>query len=246
MKSVIETLQDHVSIREFIDKPLDDEFLLKLIDNARRSPTSSNMQAYSFIVVKDRQRLKRIAALAGNQKWIESAGAFIAICADTYRLQKATELHGKELAKNFENFLVASVDAALVGMSLSLAAESMGLGTTMVGGIRNNPIEVAKFLGLASGVYAVFGLGIGWPDWDRVKPQKPRLPKEAVIHHETYSTDGLEQHIKDYDDILYEYYRSTGRNSPKAAWSGIIATRFSQGRRPHLKKELETLGFVID
>ncbi len=241
----METLQDHVSIREFIDKPIEDELLMKLIDTARRSPTSSNMQAYSFVVVRDKQRLKRIAALAGNQKWIETASAFIAICADTYRLQKATEIHGKTLARNFENFLVASVDAALVGMSLSLAAESIGLGTTMVGGIRNKPIEVARFLELPEGVYVVFGLGIGWPDWQRVKPKKPRLPRETVIHQETYHTDGLERQIESYDRTLHEYYLSTGRNSPKAAWSGIIARRFSEGRRPHLKEELEKLGFVL-
>ncbi len=241
----MQTLKDHVSIREFIDKPIEDDLLMELIDTARRSPTSSNMQAYSFVVIRDRQRIKHIASLAGNQKWIENAAAFIAICADTYRLQKAAEIHEKNLAKNFENFLVSSVDAALVGMSLSLAAESVGLGTTMVGGIRNRPIEVARFLELPEGVYVVFGLAIGWPDWQRVKPKKPRLPQEAVTHQETYSAKGLEKHIEDYDHVLYDYYTMTGRKSPKAAWSGIIARRFSEGRRPHLKKDLEELGFIL-
>ncbi len=244
--SVLDTLTKHVSIREFVDKPIPEEILVLLLDKARRAPTSSNMQAYSFVVVRDRNRLKKIAELAGNQRFIETCGAFVAICADVHRLEKAASLHEKQLAKNLENFLVASVDAALVGMSLSLLAESMGLGTTMIGGMRNFPKATAEFLGLPKGVYVVFGMVLGWPDIPRTKPPKPRLPFDAAVHFERYDDSNYEEQIRQYDKVLAEYYRKQGRTTPEAAWSGILAVRFSTPRRVNLRTELEQLGFCFD
>ncbi|MHA2252852.1 MAG: nitroreductase family protein, partial [Candidatus Kariarchaeaceae archaeon] len=133
--SVLETLNKHVSIREYLDKPIPDELLHKMFLAARRSPTSSNLQAYSFVVVRETETKKELARLAGNQKHVETCGAFVAICADIARLEKACEIHSKSLGKGLENTIVAVVDAALAGMSLATVAESFGLGTVMIGGM---------------------------------------------------------------------------------------------------------------
>ena len=62
---------------------------------------------------------------------------------------------------NFEMGLVTSVDAALVGMSASLAAESLGIKGVMIGAVRNNAVETAEILGLPHRVYVVFGMVLG-------------------------------------------------------------------------------------
>lgn len=241
---VIETLNHHVSIRKYTDAPLDDETLTTLLEAAQRSPTSSNMQAYSLVVVRDPERKKKLAVLAGNQKHVETCPVFVAICADIHRLNRACELHGKTLARNTENTLVATVDASLIGMSLATAAESIGLGTVMIGGIRNHPDEVAELLNLPDGAFVVYGLCIGWPD-DQPE-QKPRLPQRVIVHQETYDDSGLDQHLRDYDAALAAHYRSQGRETPDAAWTGILAKRFSQPRRPELRAILEKLGFSFE
>lgn len=243
--SVIDTLRNHVSIREYLDKPLDDKTIHFMINAARRSPTSSNMQAYSFVVVKNQEKKVELARLTGNQHHVETCSAFIAICADISRLRQACDLHEASLAQNLENTLVATVDASLVGMSLSLVAESMQLGTVMIGGIRNHPKEVSQLLGLPKGVFVVYGLCIGWPDWQNVKNQKPRLPEKAIIHHEQYYPIE-DQVLQGYDSELFDHYEAQGRNAHKDAWTGIIATRFSTPRRPHLRSDLEELGFQFD
>lgn len=245
-KSVIETLNKHVSIREFSDKAISDDMLNTILNSARRSPTSSNLQAYSFVVVRNPETKKELAELAGGQKHIETCNVFVAICADVFRLKAACELHNENLGKSLENTLVATVDASLAGMSLSSAAESVGLGTVMIGGMRNHPQKVADLLGFPKGVYVVYGMCIGWPDWDNVKNQKPRFKEDVIIHREKYDKNSIADHLKNYDKTLKDHYASEGRGTLDAAWTGIIASRFNQIRRPQLKTTLENMGFLFD
>ncbi len=241
--SVIDTLNKHVTVRFFTGEPVSDEMLHAILNAARRSPTSSNMQSYSIVVVRDADKKKKLAVLAGNQKHIEACDVFIAFCADVHRLETAAEMHGEVMAKSLETLLIPTVDAALVGMSVQLAAESFGLGAVMVGAMRNHPEEVAKLLGFPSGVYVVYGMSVGWPDWDKVPAQKPRLPEDLVIHHESYNGADPRDLLKRYDDTLADYYGRQNRNQDEAAWTGPIAKRLNTPRRPQLRDQLARLGF---
>ena len=243
---VTDVLNQRVSIRQYNGQPIPDEMLREILNSARRSPTSSNMQAYSFVVVRNPDTKKILAESAGNQKHIETCDVFLAICADVHRLEKACEMHGTQLAKNLENFLVSSVDAALVGMSVATVAESFGLGHVMIGGMRNHPKKNAETLGLPEGVYVVYGMCLGFPDEANIPPQKPRLPEELVIHYEQYDTSDPSEKLAEHDAELAEHYQSLGRNLHKAAWTGVVADKFSQAKRPDLRSTLEGMGFQFD
>lgn len=242
--STIETLARRVSVRKYRDTPVSDELLHTLIEVARRSPTSSNMQTYSILVIRDPQTKAKLAELAGNQKHIETAPVFLAFCADVYRAKYAAQMHGEDVPMNTELALIATIDASLVGMSLSLAAESLGLGTVMIGAMRNKPLEVAEALGLPEGVYVVYGLCIGYPEV--VPAQKPRLPHEAVVHYERYNTEALAPLLQAHDAELAAHYRREGRETMDAAWTGFIAERFNKPLRAHLKDALARLGFKFE
>jgi FMN reductase (NADPH) len=191
----ISLLNARVSIRKFHPEPPSEEAILKILNAARRAPTSSNLQAYSFVVVRDQETKNRLSVLTGNQKHVAETPVFIAVCADLSRLASACELHGKEFAGHtIEMALVAAVDASLAGMSAALAAESLGYSSVMIGGVRNEPLKISECLGLPSRCFAVFGMCIGVPDG---KPsQKPRLPEEAVIHYERYDASSRDEALK--------------------------------------------------
>lgn len=241
LTDTIDTLNQHVSIRNYQNAPIDDELLLTLLRAAQRTPTSSNMQAYSFVVVRDQAMKDRMAALGGDQEHIRTCTVFIAVCADISRLMRACELHGTTLARNTENLLVAAIDASIAGINLATAAESVGLGTVCIGGMRNQPVEVAAALNLPKGAFCVWGLCLGWPA--TVPPQKPRLPDDAVFHFETYQHPVDDSLLHQYDAALAEHYRAQERQSPTAAWTGVIAKKFSMPRRAELRETLEKLGF---
>jgi nitroreductase len=244
--STLDTLLNHVSIRNYTDKDISEGVMHTLLNAARRSPTSSNMQAYSFIVVRDQAKKAKLAEFAGGQRHIDECPVFVAICADIHRLRLATEMHGKQLAQNTENTLVATVDAAIAGMSLATAAESIGLGTVMIGGMRNYPEEVAKLLGMPEGVFVVYGLCLGWPEETQVPPQKPRLQDDLVIHYEQYNDRDITTHLREHDAELAAHYESLGRNLHGSAWTGVMADKFSTPKRPRLRAILEKMGFSFD
>lgn len=238
-----ETLNQHVSIRRYRDEGIPEALMHSLLEAARRSPTSSNVQAYSFVVVRNPKTKQGLAQLTGNQRHVAECPVFVACCADLTRMASACEMHGSELVRNTELSMVATIDASIAGMSLATAAESFGLGTVMIGGIRNNPEGVAELLQLPHGVYVVYGLCIGWPDEAHTPPQKPRMPESLIIHHEAYDNSDRTQALRDHDHELAEHYRSEGRESQDEAWTGVIAEKFSKANRPRLHQILAAMGF---
>jgi FMN reductase (NADPH) len=243
---VTETLKQHVSIRKHNGEPIPDSMLREILSAARRSPTSSNMQAYSFVVVRNPETKEKLSELAGGQAHIRTCDTFVAICADISRLAQAAAMHGQTLAKNLENTMVATVDAAIAGMSLATAAESFGLGTVMIGAMRNHPAQVGDVLNLPQGVFVVYGMCIGWYDDEQRPPQKPRLPEELVIHYEAYDDSDPTDTLSAHDAELAAHYQALGRNLNEAAWTGVMADKFSTPRREHLRATLEAMGFVFD
>jgi FMN reductase (NADPH) len=243
---VTDVMNNHVTVRFYSGEPFPDEMLEAILAAARRAPTSSNMQTYSIIVVRDLETRKEIAKIARGQKHIETCEVFLAFCADIKRLQTAVANQGVKLAKSLELTMIATIDAAIVGMSAQTAAESFGLGGVMIGAVRNDPKRVAELLGLPQGVFVVYGMCLGWPDQEKVPPQKPRLPQDLVIHYEQYDTSDLTAEIDAYDDALAEHYGRLDRNQHIAAWSGPIAQRLGHPLRPHLRPDLEEMGFSFD
>lgn len=242
---VIRLLNARGTVRNFKTDPLPDSWVEALIASAQRAPTSSNVQAYSIIAVRDPAIKAKIAELGGNQQHIIDCPVFFALCADQNRLSHACELHGLTYpGKSFEAGLIASLDATLVGMTMSLVADSMGLGSVMIGAMRNKPLEVAKALKLPPRVYVVFGLCVGWPKTPPLP--KPRHPPSAAAHYDTYDASRLGAGIAEYDGELARYYGRRGMATPEQAWTKPIAEKFSTDRRLRLRQELNKLGFALE
>ena len=238
----IETLLARVSVRRFSDQPVAEETIDAVLRAALRSPTSSNIQACTVIKVRGRQAKEALAALAGNQKHVAECPVFLAFCADLTRIEAAMQRNGHDLdGNNHELGLVSTIDAALVGMSTYLAADSVGLKGVMIGAMRNDPEAVARILDLPPRVYCVFGMCLGYAD--AVPTQKPRMPFEAVVHAERYDRATSLGTLDAYDADLAGHYRAEGRETADASWTGEVATKFAARPRDGLRGALSRLGF---
>ncbi|WP_221564545.1 NADPH-dependent oxidoreductase [Alkalihalobacillus sp. TS-13] len=208
----IEVLTSHESIRGFQKIPLSDEMVEAIITSARSAPTSSNLQAYSVIVVRENDRKNKLMHYSGDQKFIGEAPVFLVFCADIYRLKYVTKRQGYNFESgSLEMFLLAAVDATLVMQNALVAAESLGLAAVPVGSIRNNPVKVADELRLPSGVFALVGLAIGYEKQGVRRGVKPRLPKQCTVHNEVYSTEELEEGLVEYDQQMISRRTYYGR-----------------------------------
>ncbi|AZG48407.1 nitroreductase family protein [Gordonia insulae] len=234
----------HRSVREFLDAPVTDAQLTSIVAAAQSASTSSNLQAWSVIAVRDADRRSRLAALAGDQRFLRCAPLVLVWLADLGRAARLAAEHRTQLGATdyLETTILGFVDASLAAQNAALAAESLGLGTVFVGAFRNRPAEVAAELGLPDHVFATFGLAVGVPDPAESAGIKPRLPQEVVLHRETYDP-ARDSAIADYDVRLRGYNTEHGRD---ADWTtpvlARLADRHSLKGRDQLRRHLEERG----
>jgi len=244
MNDVIKLLQSHRSIRKFADKPLDQETINTIIASGQAAATSNNVQATTVIHVTNPETREKLATAAGGQKYVETAGAFFVFCADLKRSAQACELKDGKFSQGMtEDFIIATVDVALFAQNCTVAAESLGMGICYIGGLRNNPAEVSKLVGLPENVYPVFGLCIGYPEQD--PDIKPRLPLDSVLMHDTYKEDALAPGIAAYDAHIAEYYRTRAGGTKDSSWSDEMQALLGKESRPHMRGFLESKGFTM-
>ena len=74
---LIDALRTTGAVREFIDRPVDDTVLGRVLDNARFAPSGSNAQAWRVVVVKDsaNRRLLRDCYRQGSREYLALAAA---------------------------------------------------------------------------------------------------------------------------------------------------------------------------
>lgn len=223
MNEVIQVIRQHRSIRKFKNNPLTVEQIETMIDAAQMAPTSAHMQPFSIIGVTDRELRKKIAVQSKNP-WIEECGYFFVFCADLHRMMLVAGPEQQEkirLNLNFSYFYQTAVlSSALALQNASLAAESMGLGTVIIGGINEALPGLDEWLGLPDFVMPLVGLAVGVPD--EFPEQKPRLPRSAVFFENRYEDRDLKAKVESYDREVEEYYAARTNNKQKVSWSGKV------------------------
>lgn len=244
MNETIQLLMKHRSIRRFTKQPVPREQLELIIAAAQMASTSSNVQAYSIIHVVDTERRQKLAAMAGNQAYIEECPIFLVWCADLFRLREAYGLHGDTkdaFMHTAENLVVATVDVALAAQNAAVAAESMGLGIVYIGGIRNQIEQVSELLELPELVYPVFGMCIGYPDQ---QPElRPRLPMEAVLHMDKYLSKPYRTALANYDSVTKAYMLKRSAGKISKGWTEGIHAKLAKPTRLQVKTYLARQGF---
>ncbi|MEM7203828.1 MAG: NTP transferase domain-containing protein [Planctomycetota bacterium] len=244
--SLLRHMRAHRSRRAYRPDALPEGLVARLVDAARYASTSSFMQAYSVVAVTDPQRRAECARLCADQRHLHEAPVFLAICADLHRLQRACARHGKRLeTSTLELFLQATVDAALVGQNLQLAAEAHGLGSCMIGAARNRPVELAEVLGLPPLVYVVFGMVLGFAADDPVP--RGRMDLASVLHEEQYRLAAIDASLIAADAAMRDWAGKTNRDhggylgrpvSERKGWTERMAALWAVGTSGYSAREL--------
>jgi len=244
----IESLLGHRSVRAYSDRALPDDILQTIIAAAQSASSSSNLQAWSVVAVRDSARKERLAAYSGNQKHVATAPLLLVFIADLHRLRGMTLAAGTkgDGLDYLESFLVAVIDAALAAQNAVVALESLGLGSCYIGAMRNKPEDVARELALPAEAFAVFGLTIGYPAADVKTDIKPRLPQDVIVHLEQYQQPSPEA-LAGYDTSIHAFQRL--QQLPKQDWTEQTSRRVqgpeSLSGRDRLFSALQALGFGL-
>lgn len=215
MNETINLLLNHMSIRKYQEKIIEKEKIETIIKCAQMAPTSSHFQAYTIIEVRDKVKKDFLSEIAGGQRWVKEAPLVLLFCADLRRGKKYYEATDKEVFGNTECYTMAVVDTSLAMQKAFIAAQSLGLGGVVVGGIRNDVEALSKEFKLPEMVAPLYLLCLGYPD--EVPGLKPRLPQEEIHKIDFYDDSKQDQLINEFNETVSEYYikRTDGKKQDR-------------------------------
>ncbi len=169
--TVEEAIRTRKSVRQFLDKPIEDEKIKALLEAARLAPSASNRQEGRFVVVTDAGTRKRLVGAAANQRFVGEAACVIACCADT-------DMHEMKCDQ-----LCYPIDVAIQIDHMTLRAVELGLGTCWIGAFYED--RVKDVLGIPDSIRVVELLTIGYPADASVR-SKNRLSLDQIVHYEKW------------------------------------------------------------
>ena len=216
---------NHKTIREFKEDKLDPQLIEALLDVANHTATSTGMQSYSIIRVKDPEK-KEIISQVCMQEYVKRTPEFWIFIVDAYRNMKIAREQGVELEaeKDMDRFFQGFTDSALAAQNVTNALESIGLGAVYFGSILNDAQKIIDTLALPKLTFPVLGIGFGHPNQE---PQlKPRMPMELKTFEDEYKIfDSYLDEIKEYDEEMKTYYDLRDANKRVDSFSNQVVKR---------------------
>lgn len=186
-------------------RAISDDELKAIFDEVILSPSSFNLQHWTFIVVRDAARKQQLRAAAMNQAQVEEASAVVLVCGklDAYRdvstiyNEMPPEVHDRMVAMIggiYDDNSVMQRDeairgASLAAMSLMYAAQARGYATGPMIGF--DPQQVSELLELGPNYLPVMMIVMGTQK-DEPMPRGYRRPLPEVVRLETLNGPGLE------------------------------------------------------
>lgn len=251
LNPVLETQLAHRSVRKFLNTPVSDDQLRLILAAAQSASTSSSMQMWSVVVVRDPEKRAHIAeAIGAAGEFQEVAPVFLVWVIDYARNMHILQASGgtENNVHYLEPTVVGFTDVGISSQMALLAAESMGLGGVYAGSIRNNIEVVVRELNLPKYVFPAVGLAIGTPDPSEGTGVKPRLPQDAVLHFDEYDDTAWAAAVATYDRDYAEYY--AGQGVADASWMRTVAKRIGRtsllNGRDRLREHLTAQGLDSD
>lgn len=111
------------SIRKYTNKRVSDEELTVLLRAAMSAPSAGNGQPWEFIVVRDRESLRKITEFHPYSKMLLQADAAIVVCGDLKRNIFSRHYWIMDCAAATENILIQATDMGIGSVWLAVYPE---------------------------------------------------------------------------------------------------------------------------
>jgi nitroreductase len=182
MNSIIEIIKTRRCVREYTEEPISDEDIEFLIDCARYAPTGFNMQPWSFIVITNKDIMRKISehgkrALVPMIEPMKNSSQKV----NDFLIFLKTE--GTDMCYNApvmvlilgnKNALTTDYDCSMAAQTMMLAAHSKGIGSCWIGGVQPALMDedLLRELGGREGYKVVAPLIFGYAKGETPMPEK--------------------------------------------------------------------------
>ena len=155
------------SIRDWLDKPVSDEMIDKVLEAGRAAPVGCNLCEVRFIVIRDAAEARMVWSDISTKNAV-----LIVICYDT-RIPKVVG-QDRSVPQN------AGFDAAAAADHMLLMAHALGLGGCWLSKTSDSAARFKQQYGLSDHLEVALHIAVGWPAMGTLKSKRRPL-KEMMF-----------------------------------------------------------------
>src|SRR3989344_6071109 len=164
---VFQAIHTRRSIRKYLNKPVDWDRVVNILEAGKFAPNAGNLSNFKFIAIRDEEQRKKIANACLQQHWMAQAPVHIAVVSEPEKSKRFYGVRGERF------YTIQDCAAAIENMLL--AAHSLGLGSCWVGAFQED--KVRDILSLPEQIMVHTIITLGYP------AEKPVMPAKYRIEH---------------------------------------------------------------
>jgi nitroreductase len=161
---VFQAIRTLLAVRSYQDKPVPEAVVRRIVEAGRLTGSGMNQQPWHFIVVRDRETLRRLGSLASSGPYVAQAPLAIVVATDKSR------------------FAVSDASRAIQSMLLAAWGEGVGSNWVGFGGLE----KVKAVLEIPASLEVLAILPFGYPARAVGRGKKQRKALRDVAHLERY------------------------------------------------------------
>jgi nitroreductase len=159
-----EAIRTLLAVRSYNDTPVPDDVVRRIVEAGRLTGSGMNRQPWHFIVIRERETLRRLGALASSGSYVAQAPLAIVVATDRSR------------------FAVSDASRAIQSMLLAGWADGVGSNWVGFGGLES----ARGLLDIPASLDVLAILPFGYPARAVGRGNKQRKPLGDVAHREKY------------------------------------------------------------
>jgi nitroreductase len=162
----IEAIMSRRVARAFADRSVEPDKLTQIIDAGRHAMSARNLQPWRFILVRDREALRKLGELCSTGRFVGQAPAAVVVLKDR------------------ANTRWADVDCGQAVQNMANAGWALGLGTCWVGNFDADKIAAMLAIPAEWGVFTI--LPFGYVDTANPPQSRPLKPRSEAVYFERF------------------------------------------------------------
>jgi nitroreductase len=120
-----DAIRSRRNVRSFDDRPIDVDALDHILEAARRSPSSMNQQAWDFVLVTDRDRLRELSKVWRYAEHVATSAATIALVAPASADPDERETFQFDLGQAAMATMLAAADLGIGSCHAAVADQAL-------------------------------------------------------------------------------------------------------------------------
>lgn len=165
---VFETVRTVMAVREYAEREVPVEVLRTIVEAAHLTASASNLQPWHFVLVRDREALRKLGSMVRTGPYIGGAAAAVIVAYEKERGDLGIS------------------DGSRAIQSMMLAAWSQGVASNWTG-FAGRLDDVRKQFGLPDSYDVLAVMTLGYPK-RKVIGKKKRKPFDEVVSAERFGT----------------------------------------------------------